>query len=143
MLTTTKLINRPVSLSLSVKEQALARKNSITTLSLYKLNNSNKQYCLFYNRFGRCSRGESCKLIHDPKRIALCPRSVVFCLIFGILVEDLRPNCVNMKISAWHLQSRKVPIFTCCQRRKDTTLLFLCIWLLQPSELSLFTCLFG
>ncbi len=31
-------------------------------------------YCLFYNRFGRCSRGDECLKIHDSKRIALCPR---------------------------------------------------------------------
>eukprot|EP00736_Rhodelphis_marinus_P001292 Rmarinus@m.6329 len=30
-----------------------------------------KKYCLYYNRFGKCTR-EKCKLIHDPKRIAVC-----------------------------------------------------------------------
>lgn len=41
----------------------------------YKVNNKNaQQYCLFYNRFGRCSRGSQCKLVHDPKRVTLCSR---------------------------------------------------------------------
>jgi hypothetical protein len=36
---------------------------------------SEKKYCLFYNRYGRCSRGDSCQYIHDPNHVALCPRS--------------------------------------------------------------------
>jgi hypothetical protein len=41
-----------------------------------KLNNNKKErkYCLFYNRFGRCSKGTACPYVHDEKRIALCPR---------------------------------------------------------------------
>ena len=47
-----------------------------------KLNNNNNNkskarqanYCLFYNRFGRCSRGDQCTFVHDPKRVAVCPR---------------------------------------------------------------------
>ena len=35
-----------------------------------------KKYCIFYNRFGRCSRGDACQYIHDPKHVALCPRSI-------------------------------------------------------------------
>lgn len=44
-----------------------------------------KQYCLFFNRFGRCSRGDKCPHIHDPKRVALCPRLYfeLFFLIFS------------------------------------------------------------
>lgn len=30
--------------------------------------------CLFFNRFGHCSRGARCTLVHDPTRIAACRR---------------------------------------------------------------------
>ena len=54
-----------------------------------KLNNKiEKKYCIFYNRFGRCVRGDSCTYIHDPKRVALCPRYVLF--VFGVLISYLR-----------------------------------------------------
>ncbi|XP_074523499.1 uncharacterized protein zc3h3 [Halichoeres trimaculatus] len=33
-----------------------------------------KQYCMYYNRFGRCNRGNSCPFIHDPDKVAVCTR---------------------------------------------------------------------
>ncbi|KAM8874349.1 zinc finger CCCH domain-containing protein 3 [Spinachia spinachia] len=33
-----------------------------------------KQYCMYYNRFGKCNRGNSCPYIHDPDKIAVCTR---------------------------------------------------------------------
>lgn len=32
------------------------------------------QYCMFYNRFGRCNKGVKCPFVHDPKKIAVCTR---------------------------------------------------------------------
>lgn len=32
------------------------------------------QYCMFFNRFGRCNRGERCIYIHDPEKVAVCTR---------------------------------------------------------------------
>lgn len=32
------------------------------------------RYCLYYNRFGRCSRGDCCPFIHDPDKISICTR---------------------------------------------------------------------
>ncbi|XP_041454372.1 zinc finger CCCH domain-containing protein 3-like isoform X1 [Lytechinus variegatus] len=29
-------------------------------------------YCKFYNRYGRCHRGDKCPYIHDPDKIAVC-----------------------------------------------------------------------
>ncbi len=34
----------------------------------------NKQYCIYYNRFGKCNRGDRCPFVHDPDRIAICTR---------------------------------------------------------------------
>nr|CAB3267879.1 zinc finger CCCH domain-containing protein 3 [Phallusia mammillata] len=33
-----------------------------------------KVFCLFYNRFGRCNRGDKCQYVHDPERVAVCTR---------------------------------------------------------------------
>ncbi|XP_006803690.1 zinc finger CCCH domain-containing protein 3 isoform X1 [Neolamprologus brichardi] len=33
-----------------------------------------KQYCMYYNRFGKCNRGTSCPFIHDPDKVAVCTR---------------------------------------------------------------------
>lgn len=33
-----------------------------------------KQYCMYYNRFGKCNRGSSCPYIHDPDKVAVCTR---------------------------------------------------------------------
>jgi len=46
------------------------RKNSKIKTSLK--NSSDEKYCKFYNLFGKCSRGDSCKYRHDSNRIAVC-----------------------------------------------------------------------
>lgn len=46
-----------------------------------------KKYCLFFNRFGRCSRGSDCPYVHDKKRVALCPR--LFDLSICLLIISL------------------------------------------------------
>ncbi|XP_077572552.1 zinc finger CCCH domain-containing protein 3 isoform X3 [Stigmatopora nigra] len=33
-----------------------------------------RQYCMYYNRFGKCNRGSSCTYIHDPDKVAVCTR---------------------------------------------------------------------
>ncbi|KAF2069548.1 hypothetical protein CYY_009139 [Polysphondylium violaceum] len=33
-----------------------------------------KQYCLYYNRFGKCNSGDKCKYIHDKSKIRTCPK---------------------------------------------------------------------
>ncbi len=91
ILTATKLINKQNDM---IKKSSTAPPVSGTSsnnksLSSFKLNNKNKEYCLFYNRFGRCSRGDSCKLIHDSKRIALCPRLVFFCFVLSFRIIKL------------------------------------------------------
>jgi hypothetical protein len=80
-------IVKPSSIS-NNNEPAHAKSSNQT-----KLNNKlEKKYCIFYNRFGRCVRGDSCTYIHDPKRVALCPRYVLF--LFGVLISYLRKKFV-------------------------------------------------
>uniref|UniRef100_A0A8C1GXY0 Zinc finger CCCH domain-containing protein 3 n=1 Tax=Cyprinus carpio TaxID=7962 RepID=A0A8C1GXY0_CYPCA len=33
-----------------------------------------KQYCMYYNRFGKCNHGDTCPYIHDPDKVAVCTR---------------------------------------------------------------------
>ncbi|XP_030647000.1 zinc finger CCCH domain-containing protein 3 [Chanos chanos] len=33
-----------------------------------------KQYCMYYNRFGKCNHGDNCPYIHDPDKVAVCTR---------------------------------------------------------------------
>ncbi len=56
-------------------------------------------YCKFFNRFGRCARGDRCEQIHDPKRISLCPRFLrgtcnqANCLFSHTISAEKMPLC--------------------------------------------------
>ncbi|ESO87815.1 hypothetical protein LOTGIDRAFT_127032, partial [Lottia gigantea] len=59
----------------------------------------NKQYCIYYNRFGKCNRGTLCQYLHDPDKIAVCTRflrgtcKVKDCLFSHQVSEDKMPVC--------------------------------------------------
>ncbi|KAM9358439.1 zinc finger CCCH domain-containing protein 3 [Symphorus nematophorus] len=53
--------SRAVQRSLAIIRQARQKKQP-------------KQYCMYYNRFGKCNRGNSCPYIHDPDKVAVCTR---------------------------------------------------------------------
>ncbi|KAG0416951.1 hypothetical protein HPB47_006049 [Ixodes persulcatus] len=57
------------------------------TVNTRKLERRSDRYCMFFNRFGRCNKGASCTYIHDPEKIAVCTRQVIF------LLEFLRGTC--------------------------------------------------
>jgi len=48
--------------------------NKILKRSRLKKINKIQTHCIYYNRFGKCNRGDKCNFIHDPSRIALCTR---------------------------------------------------------------------
>ncbi|XP_077439765.1 zinc finger CCCH domain-containing protein 3 isoform X2 [Vanacampus margaritifer] len=54
------LASRAVQRSLAIIRQARQKKQ--------------RQYCMYYNRFGKCNRGSSCPFIHDPDKVAVCTR---------------------------------------------------------------------
>uniref|UniRef100_A0A8D2LRR4 Zinc finger CCCH domain-containing protein 3 n=1 Tax=Varanus komodoensis TaxID=61221 RepID=A0A8D2LRR4_VARKO len=56
------LFSRAVQRSLAIIRQAKQKKEK------------KKEYCMYYNRFGKCNRGESCPYIHDPDKVAVCTR---------------------------------------------------------------------
>ena len=39
-----------------------------------RLKKQPKHYCMYYNRFGKCNRGDKCPFIHDPDKVAVCTR---------------------------------------------------------------------
>ncbi|XP_017367011.1 zinc finger CCCH domain-containing protein 3 isoform X1 [Cebus imitator] len=58
------LASRAVQRSLAIIRQARQRREK------------KKEFCMYYNRFGRCNRGERCPYIHDPEKVAVCTRFV-------------------------------------------------------------------
>ncbi|XP_066520967.1 zinc finger CCCH domain-containing protein 3 [Hoplias malabaricus] len=54
--------SRAVQRSLAIIRQARQKKQQA------------KQYCMYYNRFGKCNRGSVCPYIHDPDKVAVCTR---------------------------------------------------------------------
>nr|XP_034980804.1 zinc finger CCCH domain-containing protein 3 [Zootoca vivipara] len=61
--TTSRYIaSRAVQRSLAIIRQAKQKKEK------------KKEYCMYYNRFGKCNRGERCPYIHDPEKVAVCTR---------------------------------------------------------------------
>ncbi|XP_030075703.1 zinc finger CCCH domain-containing protein 3 [Microcaecilia unicolor] len=56
------IASRAVQRSLAIIRQAKQKKEK------------KKEYCMYYNRFGKCNRGEACPFIHDPEKVAVCTR---------------------------------------------------------------------
>ncbi|XP_062411586.1 zinc finger CCCH domain-containing protein 3 [Sardina pilchardus] len=54
--------SRVVQRSLAIIRQAQQKKQQA------------RQYCMYYNRFGKCNRGTACPFIHDPEKVAVCTR---------------------------------------------------------------------
>ncbi|XP_004443095.1 PREDICTED: zinc finger CCCH domain-containing protein 3 [Ceratotherium simum simum] len=63
------------SCSRSLASRALQRSLAIVRQARQKKRRK-EEYCMYYNRFGRCKRGEGCPYIHDPEKVAVCTRFV-------------------------------------------------------------------
>jgi hypothetical protein len=37
---------------------------------------TNRKNCIYFNRFGKCHRGDKCPFVHDRTRIAVCTQYV-------------------------------------------------------------------
>ncbi|XP_033114417.1 uncharacterized protein LOC117114912 [Anneissia japonica] len=60
-----------------VAQQVLHRSIVTSNQAKYKKHNtptSAKRYCTYYNRFGKCSRGDKCPYLHDSEKVAVCTR---------------------------------------------------------------------
>ncbi|KFV66944.1 Zinc finger CCCH domain-containing protein 3, partial [Dryobates pubescens] len=51
-----------------------AVQRSLAIIRQAKQKKKKKEYCMYYNRFGKCNRGDSCPYIHDPEKVAVCTR---------------------------------------------------------------------
>ncbi|XP_072245055.1 zinc finger CCCH domain-containing protein 3 isoform X2 [Leuresthes tenuis] len=51
-----------------------AVQRSIAIIRHARQKKQQKQYCMYYNRFGKCNHGTSCPFIHDPDKVAVCTR---------------------------------------------------------------------
>uniref|UniRef100_A0A8C8E3D0 Zinc finger CCCH domain-containing protein 3 n=1 Tax=Oryzias sinensis TaxID=183150 RepID=A0A8C8E3D0_9TELE len=58
----------------SSPESSRAVQRSIAIIRHARQKKQQKQYCMYYNRFGKCNRGTSCTFIHDPDKVAVCTR---------------------------------------------------------------------
>ncbi|KAI7807737.1 putative zinc finger CCCH domain-containing protein 3 [Triplophysa rosa] len=56
------IASRAVQRSLAIIRQACQKKQKA------------KQYCMYYNRFGKCNHGDACPYIHDADKVAVCTR---------------------------------------------------------------------
>ncbi|XP_075437503.1 zinc finger CCCH domain-containing protein 3 isoform X2 [Ascaphus truei] len=56
------IASRAVQRSLAIIRQAKQKKEK------------KKEYCMYYNRFGKCNRGQNCPYIHDADKVAVCTR---------------------------------------------------------------------
>ncbi|XP_058899228.1 zinc finger CCCH domain-containing protein 3 isoform X2 [Kogia breviceps] len=64
------------SCSRSLASRAVQRSLAIVRQARQRRRRRKDEYCMYYNRFGRCNRGERCPYIHDPEKVAVCTRFV-------------------------------------------------------------------
>ncbi|XP_022254691.1 uncharacterized protein LOC106470382 isoform X2 [Limulus polyphemus] len=71
-----------------------------------KTKRKTNQYCMFFNRFGKCHKRNICPYIHDPEKVAVCTRflrgtcKVVDCLFSHQISPD------KMSVCSFFLQGR-------------------------------------
>lgn len=60
----------------SLTRQSITQAKNRSINTILKVQNRSKQYCMFFNKFGKCTKKEkgSCPYIHDVEKIAVCRR---------------------------------------------------------------------
>jgi len=60
----------------SLTRQSITQAKNRSINTIMKNATRSKQYCMFYNKFGKCTKKEAgtCPFIHDPDKIAVCRR---------------------------------------------------------------------
>lgn len=110
----TYIQTKPGVLTKTTSSQARTFVNRVVNRSIYhvlaadqkKSRSKNNLYCMFYNRFGRCNKGDSCPYKHDPDKIAVCTRflrgtcKVVDCPFSHKVAPEKMPVC------SFYLQGR-------------------------------------
>ncbi|XP_036293328.1 zinc finger CCCH domain-containing protein 3 isoform X2 [Pipistrellus kuhlii] len=67
-------LDPPGSCSRSLASRAVQRSLAIVRQARQRRRRAGQEYCMYYNRFGKCNRGEHCPYIHDPEKVAVCTR---------------------------------------------------------------------
>ncbi|XP_059024701.1 zinc finger CCCH domain-containing protein 3 isoform X1 [Mustela lutreola] len=62
------------SCSRSLASRAVQRSLAIVRQARQRRRKQQPEYCMYYNRFGRCHHGQRCPYIHDPDKVAVCTR---------------------------------------------------------------------
>ncbi|XP_044100771.1 zinc finger CCCH domain-containing protein 3 [Neovison vison] len=62
------------SCSRSLASRAVQRSLAIVRQARQRRRKQKPEYCMYYNRFGRCHHGQRCPYIHDPDKVAVCTR---------------------------------------------------------------------
>ncbi|XP_045751732.2 zinc finger CCCH domain-containing protein 3 isoform X2 [Mirounga angustirostris] len=62
------------SCSRSLASRAVQRSLAIVRQARQRRRKQEQEYCMYYNRFGRCNHGQHCPYIHDPDKVAVCTR---------------------------------------------------------------------
>ncbi|XP_047582250.1 zinc finger CCCH domain-containing protein 3 [Lutra lutra] len=62
------------SCSRSLASRAVQRSLAIVRQARQRRRKQRPEYCMYYNRFGRCHHGQRCPYIHDPDKVAVCTR---------------------------------------------------------------------
>ncbi|XP_068697179.1 uncharacterized protein [Montipora foliosa] len=75
--TPTTLVKSKISNSHSKTLASRVLRRSIHNARLHRKNKGklpSEQYCMFYNRFGKCNKQDTCPYIHDPSKVAVCTK---------------------------------------------------------------------
>merc|ERR1719186_929472 len=85
----------------SLTRQSLTQAKQRSINIILKSQNRSKQYCMFYNKFGKCTKRDkgSCPFIHDKDKIAVCRRFLKgaclneACLLSHKVAPKKMPTC--------------------------------------------------
>jgi len=85
----------------SLTRQSITQAKNRSINTIIKHNNRSKQYCMFYNKFGKCTKKEtgSCPFLHDQDKVAVCRRFLQGscvkdkCLLSHKVAPEKMPAC--------------------------------------------------
>jgi len=85
----------------SLTRQSITQAKARSINTILKVQNRSKQYCMFFNKFGKCTKKEkgTCPYIHDSSKIAVCRRFLQgactkdVCLLSHDLQLEKMPQC--------------------------------------------------
>jgi len=85
----------------SLTRQSITQAKNRSINTIIKNANRSKQYCMFYNKFGKCTKKEtgSCPFLHDPDKVAVCRRFLQGscvkekCLLSHKVAPEKMPAC--------------------------------------------------